>query len=137
MQYRLLPVFIKVVNYMLKQYVLGIDVGTSGCKSIIVDDSANVVGSETSGLDIISEKQGYSEQEPISWWNAVKISISKLKKNHYEVFNDIKAIGLSAQMHGLVALDKDMNVLRRSILWNDQRTEEQCAAVYDIVGGGG
>ncbi len=120
---------------MGKQYILGIDVGTSGCKSIIVDESGNVVGSETSGLDIISEKQGYSEQDPESWWSAVKISISKLGKKHSSLFNNIKAIGLSAQMHGLVALDKNKKVLRRAILWNDQRTEEQCKEVYNLVGG--
>jgi xylulokinase len=120
---------------MLKQYVLGIDVGTSGCKSIIVDEAGNVVGSETSPLDIISEKQGYSEQDPMSWWNAAKLSISKLSEKHSAVFKDIKAIGLSAQMHGLVALDKDKKVIRRAILWNDQRTVKQCEAVYKLAGG--
>ena len=120
---------------MFEQYILGIDVGTSGCKSIIVNETGSVVGSETSPLDIISEKQGYSEQEPESWWNAVKISVSKLKEKHSYTFKDIKAIGLSAQMHGLVALDKNYKVLRRSILWNDQRTEEQCDEIYKAVGG--
>ena len=120
---------------MIKQYILGIDVGTSGCKSIIIDDAGNVIGSETSALDIISEKQGYSEQDPSSWWTAVKISVKKLKVKNPSVFSEIKAIGLSAQMHGLVVLDKDKKVIRRSILWNDQRTVKQCEEVYRIVGG--
>ena len=120
---------------MTRKYILGIDLGTSGCKSILVNEKGIVIGSETSALDIISERQGYSEQDPADWWNAVKKSVLKLKEKHYSVFSDIAAIGLSAQMHGLVALDRNHDVIRRAILWNDQRTVEQCRLIYSIAGG--
>ncbi len=120
---------------MKSKYLMGIDVGTSGCKVILVDEKGEVTGSAISSLDIISERQGYSEQDPDSWWEAVKISISKLKGKYSDQFTRIAAIGLSAQMHGLVALDRNHAVVRRAILWNDQRTVKQCREIYSIAGG--
>ena len=70
------------------KYILGIDIGTSGCKCIIIDQNGDVAASEISGLDIISEKQGYSEQNPEEWWFALKSGIYNLKKKHDKILKN-------------------------------------------------
>jgi xylulokinase len=119
---------------MNKQFLIGIDIGTSGCKSLLVDDGGKVVAKATEEYSLSTPRPGWSEQDPEDWWGAVKTTIKRVTQELHSV-NDIKAIGLSGQMHGLVALDKDSRVLRPCILWNDQRTENQCQEIHDRVGG--
>ena len=116
------------------QYIVGIDVGTSGCKSIVIDDLGKVVIKATEEYPLSIPRPGWSEQETADWWRAVKNTICKISKD-FDSPRDIKAIGLSGQMHGLVALDAADRVLRPAILWNDQRTGKQCQDIYDRVGG--
>jgi xylulokinase len=119
---------------MAKQYVMGVDIGTSGCKTLVIDDRGDVVVKATEEYPLSTPKPGWSEQNPEDWWRAVQNTVRQTVKD-LDTPDDIKAIGLSGQMHGLVALGTDSQVLRPSILWNDQRTGKQCQEVYDRVGG--
>ena len=111
------------------------DIGTSGCKSIIVDEDANVVSSCTEEYPLYSPKPGWNEQEPEDWWKGAYTSLKKAIAKSGVDPSEIKALSFSGQMHGLVALDKDGKVIRRAYLWNDQRCEKQCQDVLREVGG--
>jgi len=113
---------------------MGIDVGTSGCKTLLIDETGDVIRRELEENSLSTPQPGWSEQSPEDWWKAVKLTIQRLLKD-FDAVSDIKAIGLSGQMHGLVALDKDARVLRPSILWNDQRTAKQCKEIHEKAGG--
>ena len=119
---------------MSNQYIIGIDIGTSGCKTLIINQEGHVVRREVEEYPLFTPRPGWSEQEPEHWWQAV---LSTLKRviDGFQPVKDIKGIGLSGQMHGLVALDGDGRVLRPSILWNDQRTGDQCRKIHDLTGG--
>lgn len=119
---------------MEKAYVIGIDIGTSGCKTLIIDQSGNIAAKAVVEYPLSTPRPGWSEQDPEHWWQAVKSTLGKTLAN-FDQPEAIKGIGLSGQMHGLVALDKDGEVLRPAILWNDQRTEKQCREIHDAVGG--
>jgi len=119
---------------MSKQYVIGIDIGTSGCKTLIVDHEGQVARRAVEEYPLSTPRAGWSEQEPEHWWRAV-LSTLKNVLDGFKSVNDIKAIGLSGQMHGLVALNGDGRVLRPAILWNDQRTGDQCRKIHDLAGG--
>jgi len=119
---------------MPRQLVMGIDVGTSGCKTLLIDETGDVIRRELEENPLSTPQPGWSEQSPEDWWKAVKLTIQRLLKD-FDGVSDIKAIGLSGQMHGLVALDEDGRVLRPSILWNDQRTGKQCQEIHEKAGG--
>ena len=120
---------------MIKKYVLGIDIGTSGCKTIIVDEQGNVVTAVTTAYPLYTPEPGYSEQNPADWWSATVNGIRSVLEKSGLAPKLIMGIGLSGQMHGMVPLDKDSNVIRRAILWNDQRTVRQCAEIVNAAGG--
>lgn len=120
---------------MVKDILMGIDIGTTGCKTILVDNMGTVVAREIEGYPFYSPKHGWAEQNPQDWWEAVKKTIGKITKSHIEEIKNLRGIGLSGQMHGLVALDESSSVVRPAILWNDQRTEKQCNDIYEKVGG--
>ena len=116
------------------KYLLGIDVGTSSTKTLLIDEAGLVVGSVTEFYPFETPKPLWSEQDPALWWKATCVSIKRvLEENNIEA-KDVAGVGLTGQMHGLVLLDKDNQVLRPCILWNDQRTAKQCAAITDRVG---
>lgn len=119
---------------MPRQLVMGIDVGTSGCKTLLIDETGNVIRRELEENPLSTPQPGWSEQNPEDWWKAVKLTIQRLLKD-FDGVSDIKAIGLSGQMHGLVALDEAGSVLRPCILWNDQRTGKQCQEIHEKAGG--
>ncbi|UCF94902.1 MAG: xylulokinase [Desulfobacterales bacterium] len=119
---------------MARQYVMGIDIGTSGCKTLIIDQKGQVAAKTLEEYPLSTPQPGWSEQDPEDWWQAVRATVRRTLTN-FEPRNDIKAIGLSGQMHGLVALDHDGRVLRPAILWNDQRTGKQCREIHDMLGG--
>jgi xylulokinase len=114
---------------------LGIDIGTSSCKVVAVDSGGNVLEVVTGDYPLYTDHHGWSEQDPEDWWQAtdrcVRDVVAKLPGRGSEVV----AIGLSGQMHGLVALDERNRVLRRAILWNDQRCEQECVRITEAVGG--
>ena len=117
------------------EYLLGIDIGTSGCKSILIDNSGNTAGAVVKEYRLYTPRAGWSEQEPEDWWKAVIEGILELLKKTGISGESIKGIGLSGQMHGLVALDKQDRVIRPAILWNDQRTSKQCDWITKKAGG--
>lgn len=114
---------------------LGIDVGTSGTKTIAMREDGDILASATSEYPLSSPKPGWSEQEPEDWWKATVESVGKVLKNGKVKAADVAGIGLSGQMHGSVFLDKQGNVIRPAILWNDQRTAAECADIEKKAGG--
>ena len=120
---------------MEKLYTIGLDVGTSGCKAVIIDEKGVMVDSAVKEYPLYTPHPGWSEQNPEDWWQASVYSISNLLEKSKINPRLIKGIGLSGQMHGLVVMDADGNVLRPAILWNDQRTAKQCQDIFNAVGG--
>lgn len=115
-------------------YVIGVDLGTSGTKTVLFDEIGNVIASHTVEYPLYQEKNGWAEQDPMDWYNATITTIKTVLDKSNIDSAEIKGIGLSGQMHGLVMLDKDFNVLRKSIIWCDQRTGKECKEITEIVG---
>lgn len=113
--------------------IIGIDIGTSGVKVLAVDENCRVAGSNVTEYPIYTPNPGWTEQNPDDWWNASAAGLKKLmpELSGYE----IAGVGLSGQMHGMVALDGENKVVRPAILWNDQRTEKQCKEIIGAAGG--
>lgn len=117
------------------KYIAGIDVGTSGVKCIIIDENGAVMASATENYPIIIPQDGWSEQDPSTWWEGTKKAMKLAVANSGVSNEDIIGLGFSGQMHGLVALDKADNVVRNAILWNDQRTQAECDEIIQKAGG--
>lgn len=120
---------------------LGIDLGTSEVKLVLLDEQGTIVGSAGSGLTVSRPQPQWSEQEPQAWWEATQLAVAQLRASHAAAFSAIKAIGLSGQMHGAVLLDRSDKVLRPAILWNDVRSHHECdeltarePRLHDIAG---
>jgi xylulokinase len=116
-------------------YLLGIDIGTSGTKTLICDDNGKVIATAMAEHLISSPKPGWSEQNPRDWWAATCKATKAVLKKAKVLAIDIGGIGLSGQMHGSVFLADDETPLRPALLWNDQRTAEQCAEIESKAGG--
>ncbi len=110
---------------------IGIDIGTSGIKAIILNDNHQVIASHTEKLIVSRPYALWSEQNPIDWWEAVDKVFLSLAQQHS--LKNIKAIGLTGQMHGAVLLDKTGKVLRPAILWNDGRSYLECSELEKQV----
>lgn len=116
-------------------YLLGIDIGTSGTKTLLCDHAGEVLATAMAEHDISSPKPGWSEQSPEQWWDATcKATRAVLKKAKVKK-DQVTAIGLSGQMHGSVFLGDGPKPLRPALLWNDQRTAAQCDAIETKAGG--
>ncbi len=116
------------------KYLLGIDIGTSGTKTVLFDRGGNPISSSTAEYPLYQPEIGWAEQDPQDWWKAVCITINQVIKDSNINPEYISGIGLSGQMHGLVMLDGDGNVLRKSIIWCDQRTAKECVEITEKVG---
>ena len=114
---------------------LGIDIGTSGTRAIVIDARGKLLGSGTAAHTCQSPHPLWSEQSPLEWWDAVKLAVPAAVKASGVKPAEIKGIGLSGQMHGLVLLDQAHEVLRPAILWNDQRTAAECDEITTRAGG--
>ncbi|MET3106391.1 xylulokinase [Oxalobacteraceae bacterium GrIS 2.11] len=108
---------------------LGIDLGTSEVKALIMGSGGQVLGVAHAPLVWQQPQAGWAEQDPHSWWDAVIKACQQLKHNFPDQYAQIAAIGLSGQMHGATLLDEQNQVLRPCILWNDARSEKQCATL--------
>lgn len=104
---------------------LGIDLGTSGVKTVLIDDEQNVIDTGHAGLRVSNPERGWSEQEPRDWIDATRTALADLGHG----LDRVAGIGLSGQMHGAVCLDADDQPLRPAILWNDGRASEEAAAL--------
>ena len=114
---------------------LGIDIGTSGTKTLAIRESGEILGSATVEYPLYSPRPGWSEQDPSDWWNASVNSVRRVLDKGGIAPGDVKGIGLSGQMHGSVFLGQKGDVIRRALLWNDQRTARQCAEIEKRAGG--
>lgn len=115
-------------------YFLGLDVGTTGAKSILIDDDGTVIATAAAEYPMSNPKPLWSEQNPEDWWKAAQLSFNQIIKSNKINPADIKGIGLTGQMHGLVLLDKKGKVLRPCIMWNDQRTIKECNEITTLFG---
>ncbi|MGM3311692.1 xylulokinase, partial [Enterobacter hormaechei subsp. steigerwaltii] len=112
---------------------LGIDLGTSEVKALVIDENNGVVATHSAPLTIQRPKPHWSEQSPEAWWEATEYLIATLREKCGHHWQAIKAIGLSGQMHGAVLLDAAGEPLRPAILWNDTRCAQECAELEEMA----
>lgn len=115
-------------------YLIGVDLGTSGTKTVLFAEDGTVAASCTIEYPLYQPQNGWAEQDPLDWWNAVCGTTKAVIAKAGISASEIKGVGLSGQMHGLVMLDKSGNVLRKSIIWCDQRTAKECEEITQKVG---
>ncbi len=115
-------------------YLLGVDIGTSGTKTVLFDEQGNTVASATWEYPLSQPQVGWAEQNPEDWWRASAGSIAEVVRKSGVNPRDIKGLGLSGQMHGMVLLDGSNNVLHPAIIWCDQRTQAECDEITAKVG---
>ena len=116
------------------KYVIGIDLGTSAVKVLLMNKKGEVCNEISKSYPLIQEKSGYSEQDPEQWVEKTIDAISELVNQFDGDVKNIEGISFSGQMHGLVLLDENQMLLRHAILWNDTRTSKQCQEIYDVIG---
>src|ERR1043166_7803532 len=113
--------------------LLGIDIGTSAVKALVIDAAGNPLASASSKLDLQTPQPGWAEQDPEAWWaatrEAARDAVAQLNGK-----SEIAAIGLSGQMHSSVFLDASGSVIRPALLWCDGRTTAECGEITTIVG---
>src|SRR4051812_15930256 len=112
---------------------LGLDVGTSGVKAMLVSTSGEVVASATTPLAMRTPRPGWAEQDPEDWWKASIASLRALRAQRPD--DRVLGIGISGQMHSSVFLDRVGQVIRPALLWCDGRTTAQCAEITRKAGG--
>ncbi|MCL1820352.1 MAG: xylulokinase [Oscillospiraceae bacterium] len=115
-------------------YLLGIDLGTSGTKTVLYDETGKPLASHTVEYPLYQPRNGWAEQHPLDWWNAVCETTAAVISKSVIDPTEIAGVGISGQMHGLVMLDGGGNVLRPSIIWCDQRTGAECDEMTEIIG---
>lgn len=116
-------------------HLLGIDIGTSGTKTLVCDDDGNVLATALAEHPISTPKPGWSEQNPEDWWQSTIAATKAVLKKAKLKGSDIGGVGLSGQMHGSVFLGTGTRALRPALLWNDQRTGDQCRQIEQAAGG--
>ena len=114
------------------EYLIGIDIGTSGTKSILIDEDGQLIACATAEYPMQQPQNGWAEQDPEDWWDAVCGTLRQITANAPK--ENIAGIGLSGQMHSLVMLDANNKVIRPSILWCDQRTAGECVQIEETIG---
>src|SRR5256714_11322972 len=114
--------------------LLGIDISTTGAKALLTDEAGRVVASASNPLTLSTPRPLWSEQQPEDWWRAIAASIRQALTEANAAGDQVAAIGLTGQMHGLVLLDEQGEVLRPAILWNDQRCGAECDLIRERLG---
>jgi xylulokinase len=114
--------------------LLGLDISTTGAKALLIDEAGVVVSSATTDLSLSMPRPLWSEQDPYAWWDGMVASIRRALASAGAKGTQVRCVGLTGQMHGLVLLDVYGNVLRPAILWNDQRTGAQCDEIRARLG---
>ena len=115
-------------------YFLGIDASTTGVKALLIDERGAVTGTATTDLPLSTPQPLWSEQDPAGWWDGAVSSIRQVLAEYDLSGEDVAAVGMTGQMHGLTLLDEAGEVLRPAILWNDQRTGSQCDEIRARLG---
>lgn len=116
------------------KYVIGIDLGTSATKTVLFDEKGNIISSASYEYPLYQPHNGWAEQSPEDWYNAAIDTLKSVISESNINSENIVSLGISGQMHGLVMLDENCNVLRPSILWCDQRTGKECEELTQILG---
>ena len=117
------------------EYLLGLDIGTSGVKALLVSPEGKIISSKTESYPLATPHPGWAEQSPYDWWEATVKVIRKIISHNPIDSSRIKGISLSGQMHSSVFLNEKMEVIRPAILWSDTRTSSQCKEIYTKAGG--
>lgn len=115
-------------------YLLGVDLGTSGVKTVLFDEKGIPISSATAEYPMFQPRNGWAEQNPIDWWAGVERTIKDVVENSAIEPDSIAGIGVAGQMHGLVMLDKAGEVIRPAILWCDGRTSGECREITERIG---
>ncbi len=115
-------------------YLIGIDVGTSGTKTVLFNEEGKALASSTEEYPLHTPNPGWTEQDPEDWWKATVASVKSVIEQSGVDAAEIKGLGLSGQMHGSVFLDENNNVVRPAILWNDNRTADECTEITQTIG---
>lgn len=115
-------------------YVLGLDLGTGSIKGLLVDPKGNIAATATAQYPLLTEKMGYSEQEPYLWLEGANEVIESILRDVPQAKDSLEGISFSGQMHSLVLLDGENKVIRNAILWNDVRTTRQREAIMEKMG---
>jgi len=115
-------------------YLIGMDIGTTGTKALLIDEQGAVRASATSEYPMYTPRPQWAEQDPQDWWHAAIEVLRLVLEDAGVKGEEVQAIGLTGQMHGMVMLDAAGEVLRPCILWNDQRTAAQCEWIMDTIG---
>ncbi|GBC92446.1 Xylulose kinase [bacterium HR15] len=115
-------------------YLLGIDVGTTGVKAVLIDLQGRVLASGADTYPLHTPQPLWAEQDPHDWWRATRQAIQQVLRESGVSASQVRGIGLSGQMHGSVFLDEQNRVIRPALLWCDQRTAEECAWITERVG---
>jgi len=113
-------------------YYIGIDIGTSSVKALLIDSSGRVIKTSVPEYSFQTPKPLWAESDPLDWWEATQQAIKELLLKVHS--SEIAGIGLTGQMHGMVALNKEGSVLRPCIMWNDQRSHLECDEITERVG---
>ena len=116
------------------EYLIGIDIGTSGTKTVLFDDKGNAISHVLIEYPMYQPHNGWAEQLPTDWWQAVAGTLKQVMTKSGIEAAAVRGIGLSGQMHGLVMLDENNEVIRPSIIWCDQRTANECEEITAKVG---
>lgn len=116
------------------KYVIGIDLGTSATKTVLFDAEGKILASASREYPLLQPHNGWAEQNPQDWYDAAIETLKKVVSESGVAASDIVSVGISGQMHGLVMLDEDCNVLRPSIIWCDQRTGKECDELTEKLG---
>ncbi len=114
---------------------LGIDIGTSATKTLAIDPKGAILAEAIAPYPLYHPRPLWAEQDPEDWWHATIRTVRQVMKKARLKSGDVRAIGLSGQMHGSVFLDKKDKVVRRALLWNDQRTAAECDEIERRAGG--
>ncbi|MEX2356982.1 MAG: FGGY family carbohydrate kinase, partial [Pirellulaceae bacterium] len=114
---------------------LGIDIGTTATKTLAIAEDGSILAEASASYPLSHPKPLWSEQDPDDWWKATVKTVRQVMRQAKLKPADVKAIGLSGQMHGSVFLDAEDQVIRPALLWNDQRTSAECAEIEKRAGG--
>ena len=115
-------------------YLLGMDVGTTGVKTLLIEENGRLVASAVEEYPMYTPRPLWAEQDPHDWWQAAIRSVQRVLHTANIPPKEIAGLGLTGQMHGMVMLDAKGQVLRPCIMWNDQRTAAQCEWIMNAVG---
>ncbi len=129
------PVVRRALGDHAVSITLGIDIGTSGTKTLAIDEKGTILASASAEYPCDHPRPGWSEQDPDLWWEATRQTVQQVMTSGRFQRGDVVGVGLSGQMHGSVFLDAAGEVIRPALLWNDQRTAAECHEIETKAGG--